>query len=66
MALDCDRIFDSEEQMRSGSPTIGKEKDLPCGPHLVTWVPDDRFPGVIIKPHLIFLSPEGSAVAEVT
>lgn len=60
--LDCDKIFDSEEEMRSWIAHIVNEKDLPCGPHLAGWVPDDRFPGVIIKPHFIFLLPEGSAV----
>lgn len=31
-------------------------------PHLIHWMPDDRFPGQVINPHMMFILPEGSAV----
>ncbi|MCC8961633.1 hypothetical protein H8A95_04680 [Bradyrhizobium sp. Pear76] len=60
--LDLDRVFESETALRSWIAYIVAENDLPCGPHLVHWIPDDRFPGQVINPQLIFLLPEGHAV----
>jgi len=60
--LDCDLVFDSEAQMLSWLAFRVMESDAPCMPHIAVWIPDDRFPGRISKPHFYFLLPEGRAV----
>jgi hypothetical protein len=60
--LDLDKIFASEAHLRAWIAYIVEENGLPCGPHIIDWIPDDRFPGVVIRPQLIFLLPEGNAV----
>jgi hypothetical protein len=60
--LDSDRMFDSETQMRSWIAHKVEELGLPCGPHMAVWIPDERAPGKVIRPHFLFLLPEGHAV----
>lgn len=60
--LDCDRTFANEAEMRSWLAYRVMETDAPCMPHMAVWIPDSRYPGVISKPHFLFLLPEGRAV----
>lgn len=59
--LDCDQTFASEAEMRSWLAHRARETGAPL-PHVVTWIPDDRFPDLIIKPHFWNLLPEKKAV----
>jgi len=60
--LDYDKTFDNEAQMRAWIAHKVQELGLTCGPHMAVWIPDDRAPGKIIRPHFLFLLPEGHAV----
>jgi hypothetical protein len=60
--LDCDRTFANEAEMLSWLAFRVMESGAPCMPHMAVWIPDDRYPGVIKKPHFYFLLPEGRAV----
>ena len=60
--LDCDRTFANEAEMLSWLAFRVMESGALCMPHLAVWIPDDRYPGVIRKPHFYFLLPEGRAV----
>jgi hypothetical protein len=60
--LDCEKEFVDEAQMRSWLAHRVEETGAPCMPHMAIWISDDRFPGKIIRPHFLFLLPEGHAV----
>ncbi|MCC8962490.1 hypothetical protein H8A95_09250 [Bradyrhizobium sp. Pear76] len=60
--LDCDRTFASEAELLSWLAFRVMESGAPCMPHIVVWIPDDRYPGRIRNPHFYFLLPEGRAV----
>jgi hypothetical protein len=60
--LDIDRRFASEKDLRSRIAFIVKEHDLPCAPHVASWIFDDSDKGAVINPQLWFLLPEGHAV----
>ncbi|MGJ4932561.1 hypothetical protein ACQR1I_09230 [Bradyrhizobium sp. HKCCYLS2038] len=60
--LDVDRSFDSEDALRAWIAWVVKEFDLPCAPHVASWIVDDRYPGMVINPQLWILLPEGHAV----
>lgn len=60
--IDCDETFDSEAELRLWIEHKVRELGLPSAPHLAVFVPDDRFPGKIIRPHIYVLLPEGHAV----
>ncbi|MBB4377324.1 cell envelope integrity protein TolA [Bradyrhizobium sp. SBR1B] len=60
--IDIDRSFKDYEEFRAWIDHVVREHDLPCAPHIVCWIPDDRRPGQVLRPHLFFLLPEGSAV----
>lgn len=60
--LDLDRTFDSEAHLRAYVNDKVREAGLAAAPHVAVWIPDDRYHGLIIKPHLYVLLPEGYAV----
>ncbi|MFK4581197.1 hypothetical protein [Bradyrhizobium ottawaense] len=60
--IDIDRDFESYDEFRAWIDHVVREHDLPCAPHIVCWIPDDRRPGQVLHPHLYFILPEGSAV----
>lgn len=60
--LDCDRTFANEAEMLSWLAFRVMESGAPCMPHMAVWIPDDRYPGRISKPHFIFFLPETKAV----
>ncbi|PDT86071.1 hypothetical protein CO669_29965 [Bradyrhizobium sp. Y36] len=60
--VDIDRDFESYEAFRAWIEHVVEEHDLPCRPHIVDWIPDERRPGRVIRPHLYFILPDGSEV----
>jgi len=60
--VDIDRDFESYADFRAWIEHIVEEHDLPCRPHIVDWIPDERRPGRVIRPHIYFILPDGSEV----
>ncbi|TWI70428.1 hypothetical protein IQ16_03601 [Bradyrhizobium huanghuaihaiense] len=60
--IELDIDFPSEAHMRAHIANKVDEHDLPSGPQIGAWFPDDRRPGEANHPHLYFRLPEGSGV----
>ena len=60
--IDIDRDFASYDEFRAWIDHIVREHDLPCAPHIVCWIPDDRRPGQVLHPHLYFILPDDAGV----
>ncbi len=60
--LDLDVDFASYEELRSFIEYKAKEHNLPAGPHVAAWYPDDRAPGEANRPHLYVILPDDCAV----
>lgn len=55
--VDIDRNFIRYDDLLSWLQHLVEEGKLPCLPHFVVWIFDDRFPGQVLHPHLIWLLP---------
>lgn len=60
--IDIDRDFESYDEFRAWIDHIVREHDLPCAPHIVCWIPDDRRPRQVLHPHLYFILPDDAGV----
>jgi hypothetical protein len=60
--VDLDKWFPSYEDLYSKLQYLVETEVLPCFPHFVSWAFDDRFPGQLPNPHLLFLLPADRGV----
>lgn len=62
LRVDVDAEFASIEVLEQLLQAKVDAGVLPCMPHVISWIFDDRYPGVVINPHLIWLLPVGRGV----
>lgn len=63
MRVELDQSFSSYEELIGKLLIKVEEGVIPCLPHVIDWIPDDRYPaGTVRNPHLIWILPDGKAV----
>lgn len=62
LRVDVDAEFASIEELLARLQAKVDAGVLPCMPNVISWIFDDRKPGVVINPHLIWLLPPGRGV----
>ncbi len=60
--VDIDADFADDKTLHSKLVYLVREGKLPCLPHIVVWVFDDRYPGKVLRPHLIWFLPRRRGV----
>ncbi|MET3346635.1 hypothetical protein ABIF52_007016 [Bradyrhizobium japonicum] len=60
--VDIDKPFQSINILLAKLQFLVDEGKLPCMPHFVVWIFDDRFPGWVLNPHLLWLLPADKCV----